>query len=42
MINGKDGQPDRKISVSAFFEEYHGAKVTRPRLPCIQVSYQSL
>jgi hypothetical protein len=39
MINGKDGQADRRISIPAYFEEFNGAKVTKPRLPCIQASY---
>ena len=41
-LNGKDGQADRKISIVQYFEEFHGSKVTRPRLPCVQVSYHLL
>lgn len=38
-MNGKDGQADRKINICQYFEEFHGSVVTKPRLPCIQVSY---
>lgn len=35
-LNGKDGQPDRTVSVAQYFQEQYNTKVTRPRLPCIQ------
>jgi eukaryotic translation initiation factor 2C len=37
-LNGKDGQADRRVSICQYFEEFHGSTVTKPRLPCIQVS----
>ena len=38
-LNGKDGQADRRVSICQYFEEFHGSTVTKPRLPCIQVSF---
>lgn len=38
VIEGKDGQPDRRTSVAQFYKEYYGCEVRKPRLPCIQVS----
>jgi eukaryotic translation initiation factor 2C len=37
-LNGKDGEKDRQVSVPQYFEEVHGARVTKPRLPCVPVS----
>lgn len=39
-MTGKDGQPDRTINICDFYYEFYGARVTRPRLPCIQVSIE--
>ncbi|KIR56890.1 argonaute [Cryptococcus gattii Ru294] len=35
-LNGKDGQPDRTVSVAQYFQEQYNVRVTRPRLPCVQ------
>ncbi|ODN82180.1 hypothetical protein L202_02471 [Cryptococcus amylolentus CBS 6039] len=35
-LNGKDGKPDRTVSVPQYFSEQYNVKVTRPRLPCVQ------
>jgi eukaryotic translation initiation factor 2C len=40
VIEGKDGNPDRRVSVAQFYKEYYGCEVRKPRLPCIQVSLQ--
>ncbi|ODN94352.1 argonaute [Cryptococcus wingfieldii CBS 7118] len=35
-LNGRDGQPDRTVSVAQYFQEQYNVSVTRPRLPCVQ------
>ncbi|WVQ98061.1 hypothetical protein IAU59_005183 [Kwoniella sp. CBS 9459] len=35
-LRGKDGAPDRSISVAQYFKETYNVTVTKPRLPCVQ------
>ncbi|WVQ76034.1 hypothetical protein IAR50_005670 [Cryptococcus sp. DSM 104548] len=35
-LNGKDGKPDRTVTIAQYFQEQYNIKVTRPRLPCVQ------
>ncbi|ODO01573.1 hypothetical protein I350_06393 [Cryptococcus amylolentus CBS 6273] len=35
-VPGKDGQPDRTVSVAQQFQEQYKVPVTRPHLPCVQ------
>jgi eukaryotic translation initiation factor 2C len=37
-IQGKDGKADRRASIPEYFKEWYGVTVTKPRLPCVQVS----
>lgn len=38
QVEGKNGEPERTISVAQYYQEYYACQVRFPRLPCIQVS----
>lgn len=38
QVEGKNGEPERTISVAQYYQEYYACHVRYPRLPCIQVS----
>ncbi|WVQ83346.1 hypothetical protein IAT38_005485 [Cryptococcus sp. DSM 104549] len=35
-LNGKDGKPDKQMSVAQYFAEQYNVRVQYPRLPCVQ------
>lgn len=35
ILEGRDGQPDRKVNICTYFKEMYGVTVTKPRLPCV-------
>ncbi|WWD17893.1 hypothetical protein CI109_102338 [Kwoniella shandongensis] len=35
-IEGRDGNPDQKISIPEYYQKFHQSPVTKPRLPCVQ------
>ncbi|OCF58805.1 argonaute [Kwoniella mangroviensis CBS 10435] len=34
-LTGKDGKPDRQVSVPQYYKEVYNRQVTKPRLPCV-------
>ena len=34
----RDGSSEIQISILDYYKQYHSAPVTKPRLPCVQVS----
>ncbi|BEI91628.1 uncharacterized protein CcaverHIS019_0404480 [Cutaneotrichosporon cavernicola] len=36
-VEGKDGQPERKLNVAQYYHEYYASRLQFPGLPCIQV-----
>nr|XP_031860632.1 uncharacterized protein CI109_003963 [Kwoniella shandongensis]KAA5527704.1 hypothetical protein CI109_003963 [Kwoniella shandongensis] len=36
LVKGKDGKPDRQMSVVQYFKEQYNVTITRPRLPCVK------
>lgn len=35
VLEGREGQADRKVDICTYFREMYGVTVTKPRLPCI-------
>jgi eukaryotic translation initiation factor 2C len=38
VMDSKDGTGDQRVSVVQYFKNMYAVEVTKPRLPCIQVS----
>lgn len=38
MLNSKDGSDTRTVNIPDYYKQFYGTEVTRPRLPCVQVS----
>ncbi|KAK1921573.1 eukaryotic translation initiation factor 2C 2 [Papiliotrema laurentii] len=36
LLNGRDGRPDRMVSVETYMKEQYNYVVRKPRLPCVQ------
>ena len=35
LLNGKDGQPDKMVSLTDYFKSTYNKTVTKPRLPAV-------